>query len=142
MSKYLHPLCTMREVDYPCIGVDFDGTLSQQISYQGPGVFGDPVAGAAQAMTYLQSLGYKVAIYTSRGPASYDFIRQYCMEHNIPFDYINENPHTTIFDPNDCNIVKPNFDLYIDDKAVRFNGNWKSIVNSIVDIKFPYWLKR
>ena len=139
MNQYLHQLSTMKGVEASVIGIDFDGTIAKQIPYQGPGVFGEPVASAAAAMKYIKSLGYMIAIYTSRGTNSYRAIREYMFKHKILFDYINENPHTLKF--KDSNIVKPNYDIYIDDKNIRFCGNWANTIQDIKKHKFPYWMK-
>ena len=85
-----------------------------------------------------RSLGYKIAVYTSRGPESYDAIREWCKEHKIEVDFINDNPFCNHFSHAEN---KPVFDIYIDDKNIRFENNWKDIVRNIRNFIYPWWMK-
>jgi hypothetical protein len=102
--------------------VDFDGVLaniSGDIEH-----FGSPISGGAEALCELRAHGLKIIIHTSR-PARQEHLKQlesYLVEAGIPFDEINSN--------SDCiwPSKKPLADLYIDDRALRFEGDWKDTI--------------
>jgi hypothetical protein len=77
----------------------------------------------------LRHLGWKIIIFTTRGDR--EKIGKYLLEHNIPFDHINENPHQ----PANAIGGKPIADVYVDDRALQFNGNWSATLKKILNFK-------
>lgn len=117
------------------ICVDFDGVLHAYTTWKGLDVFDGVVEGAPEAMRHLHSLGHTLILHTTRAvtPALMSFLGT----HGIPIDYYNENPEKTatgVLDPR-----KPLADIYIDDRAVTFKGNWSETVNEIA--VFKQWCK-
>ena len=63
-------------------------------------------------------------------------IRVYLQEQGIPFDYINHNPVNVELD---CHPSKVMADVYIDDRAITFEGEWSDkFLDKIVNFK-PYY---
>ncbi len=75
-------------------------------------------------MRRLKELGHRVIIHTARPNSSEHLGRlvAYLEEHGIAFDGINSDPES----PWLCD--KPLADLYIDDRALHFFGDWKDIL--------------
>lgn len=93
--------------------IDFDNTIA---TYEGWGdgtIKGVPIAGAMDAILALMERGYKVIILSAR-PA--EQIRPWLIEH-WPFK---------MFPPPDVTNTKPPALAYIDDRAVKFDGDWKA----------------
>lgn len=110
----------MSNKDYKnnAICVDFDGVIARFSDNIED--FGEVIPGSADALSALRSYGYKIIIHTAR-PASKDHSKRlaaYLNSEGIPFDAINQNTNC------DWESTKPLADLYIDDRALRFNGNW------------------
>lgn len=117
------------------IAIDFDGTISEYKEYKGKGIFGEPVSGAKEAIKKLKDSGWSIIIYTTRAESNQ--IREYLNSHDIPFDYINHNPYNI---ENDCFHGKPKADVYLDDRAITFTGDWKKTTHDIEN--FEEWWKR
>jgi hydroxymethylpyrimidine pyrophosphatase-like HAD family hydrolase len=116
------------------ICVDLDGTLAHYDRWRGVDHFGEPIAGGKAALTDLKQQGWTIIIFTTR--SDIDRIRQFLEKYEIPFDYINENPNQ----PADANGGKLIADVYVDDRAVQFNGDWADALHQIVN--FEPWGKR
>ena len=88
------------------IGLDFDHTL----------VEGDKaIEGAREAVNLLREKGHKVIIFSAN---RLEWIKKTLDNLDIRYDKIYAN--------------KPNLDLFVDDKAHRFEGNWSREVNEIL----------
>jgi hypothetical protein len=110
--------------------VDFDGVISDYSKgYQGIGVFGAPISGADTALHKLRLEGWKIIIFTTRGEISE--LARYLHVHNIPFDEINKNSSN----PPGSNIGKPIADAYLDDRAIRFTGDWTKAYQEVTTLK-------
>lgn len=118
------------------IAVDFDDTIAESLGFP---IIGAPKPGAAQALSTLRRMGYKIIIWSCRTchydydiyggdpnqyplerPAVQDMMR-WLAEHQIEYDEID-----------DGSMGKPSADYYIDDKAVHFDANWVDIAAHIV----------
>lgn len=115
------------------IVVDLDGTICE---HRYP-AFGEPIAGAREALERLKAAGYRIVIYTVRTSSHYrkighyhplinshDAVRAYLNQHQIPFDEIWSHD-------------KPVAVAYIDDRARCLEGNrkrsnWREIVDSLL----------
>lgn len=111
------------------ICVDIDGTLVHYEEWQGEKHFGKVLPGACEAMKNLHESGWFVIIYTTR--ANKEIISSFLRQAGIYFDAINENP----FQPANAIGGKPIADVYIDDRAVTFKGDWKESVKQINNFK-------
>ncbi len=112
------------------IVIDFDGTICE---HKFPDI-GEPTPGVKEALETLRTAGFHIIIHTCR-TASYwkgkipsnqpKLIEGFMKYHKLPYDMI--------WAPD-----KPVAFAYIDDKAVRFNNNWKEITDNIQNyIKQP-----
>jgi len=104
------------------IAIDLDGTI---LDNTGTKEFGEPLPGARQALAELKSAGYTIIIHTVRGDE--EAVARELQRYQIPFDYINHNPNQ----PDYANRGKPLAEVYIDDRAVHFNGNWNNVVETV-----------
>lgn len=113
------------------ICVDFDGTISQYDGWQGSDVCGPPILGAVETVREWHNLGHTIIIFTCRADTS--VVVDWCCRNGVPYDAINEDPKAI---PGSTS-GKPLADVYIDDKAIRFDGCWEEVrdkVNNIITI--------
>ena len=115
------------------IVVDLDGTICE---HRFP-AFGEPIAGAREALQRLKDAGYWIVIHTVRTSSYYrvtglydpevnspEAVRAYLERHQIPFDEI------WLHD-------KPVAMAYIDDRGLRLVGdrqqsNWQKITETLL----------
>lgn len=111
----------------PTIAVDFDGVIHSYTSgWQGAAVIPDPpVEGAIEFLVGLtQSEDFDVVIFSSRAKTwrGRRAIRAWLQEHGGHFW------HEDAFDPGlqsiEVTAVKPAAVVYLDDRAVRFEGSF------------------
>ena len=95
------------------IAVDFDGTLERGGDYPVPGAPNDELI---CMLKDARESGAKLILYTCREGRALAIALQWCSEHDLIFDAINENlPERVELYGNDCR--KIGADMYIDDKA-------------------------
>jgi hypothetical protein len=92
------------------IAVDFDGVLCSLEPKPGMRM-GLPIEGAIEAMRALKAKGHTLIIFTVRGERPKHVV-DWCQYYDIPFDDITR--------------IKPNADLFIDDKAATFSS-WDAL---------------
>lgn len=121
----------------PVACIDFDGVLNDYTGWKGVGKFERPVPGAPEGMAYLKQKGWILIVYTTR--CEKEDIKKWLDRWGIVFDYINE-----VHDPpsNVTNPGKPTADVYIDDRALRFDGSWEHLINKINGGIEPWYKKR
>jgi len=115
----------MTDVDYrknPIIGIDFDGVLAQYDGWKGEFVLGDPMPGAKEALESLKKEGYLILVWTTRGNSPH--LREWFEKHQIPYDFINSAPVCKHQNPG-----KPPCIAWIDDRGIRFEGDWKATLS-------------
>ena len=111
--------------------IDFDGTLCK---FAFPNV-GPIEPDVKEALETLKAAGYTIKIHSCR-TANYwgdlferwkhfDIIEKFMSIHKLPYDQI-------IIDPT---MDKPIADVYIDDRAIRYNNNWLQIAQELKDCK-------
>ena len=110
------------------IAIDFDGVLMPFLAL-GPDrelrTDAEPGAGAKAALTRLRENGYRIVIHSSRSWEGYGYRRfvwtaalaEWLDKHGIPYDEIH------------MDAGKPPAIAYIDDLALRFDGDWKATVD-------------
>ncbi|MDB5623853.1 MAG: hypothetical protein JWR39_2416 [Devosia sp.] len=110
------------------ICIDLDGTICEYKSVTGDYATVRPLPYAAQAIRDWRAQGHYIILNTARhmkttnGNVGMVLARQakilfaWLDQHGIEYDEIN--------------FGKPHADLYLDDNAMRFDGNWETLVRS------------
>jgi hypothetical protein len=97
------------------VAVDLDGTLAEEYETFDPTRIGKPRKRAKHWMEKLHTAGARLIINTVRGQN--ELVRDWLNEHEIPFDFVNENPDQ----PPDSS-GKLIADIYWDNKAISAAG--------------------
>lgn len=115
------------------IAVDLDGVLLE-IDWQkwwkrGQDYFGRPIPGAFEALRKLKEMGYKIIIYTCRTSPNVtpgftakqlaDRVEEKLRDMGFEFDEIWYGEG------------KPAVDIYLDDMAMHFDGDWDKTLKKI-----------
>jgi len=114
--------------------IDLDGTICHYDEWKGESHFGELVDGAKRALKNLKTNDWLIIIYTTR--SNKQLISNFLNKNDLPFDFVNENPNQ----PVNAKGGKPYADVYIDDRAIQFNGDWDNILKEI--FSFEPWEKR
>ena len=102
------------------IAVDFDGTI---VTHNYPYI-GKPLPNAFNTLIKLQGLGHKLILWTCRDGKELQDAVDFCKQHGLIFDAVNDNLPGLGFDP------KPKIyaDLYIDDRGYGVSEiDWNEI---------------
>lgn len=111
------------------ICIDIDGTLVKYTEWSGPNNFGEVLPDAAEATQKLHANGWYIIIYTTR--ADNEATGKFLHDNGFYFDSINGNP----FQPENAEGGKPFADVYVDDRALCFKGDWKQTLKDIENFK-------
>lgn len=112
------------------ICIDLDGTIiDYKEGWKGPSHFGEIIPGAKEALIDLKAKGWEIIILTTRRDK--EKVKNFLERNNIVFDYINENPNK----PEGAGEIKPHASIYLDDKAINFDGNWSKALTNIYSFK-------
>lgn len=114
------------------ICIDFDGVIHDySTGWQGEDVFGNMIPNADTGTSVLKQKGWTVIIFTTRKKT--DGLEKWLKEHNISYDYINENPGQP--ENTSGKIIA---DVYLDDRGICFRGRWDQwLLREIFD--FESW---
>lgn len=108
---------------------DFDGVIHSYTSgWQGVGVIPDlPVPGIKEAIDNIRAAGYEVVVVSTRCSTREGLkaVRDYLWEHRIKVDAVK--------------MEKPPAIVYIDDRAICFDGHPETLLAKIVN--FTPWNK-
>lgn len=99
----------------PTVAVDFDGVLNTYTGWVGEDVLFDPRPGCE---AFLRDLArhYRVVVHTTREPWR---VRGWLADHRLAA-YVTDITQT-----------KPRAVAYIDDRAVRFDGDYDAALNAV-----------
>jgi ribonucleotide monophosphatase NagD (HAD superfamily) len=112
------------------IAVDFDGVLHlYSKGWNGGEIYDEVVPGAKQAMEQLKAAGHKIYIFSTRSNKIFHkegnqdkLMKDWLEKNEIPFDKI-------------WTFGKPMADLFIDDRAIGFRGNWQQTIKEVAEFK-------
>lgn len=125
-DKFMREFNIVKQAKHiPTVAIDLDGTLAKMYEKYDAKSIPDPRPGAKGALEAFQEKGYRIIIFTVRGDVK--LVREWLNKHEIPFDYINENPSQ----PRGSS-GKVVADVYIDDRAVPGDGSWENIVEEVI----------
>lgn len=77
----------------------------------------------------LHEEGWFIIIYSTR--ANKGILEKFLHKNDLEFDSINENP----FQPDNAKGGKPLADVYVDDRALCFKGDWEQTLREIFSFK-------
>lgn len=116
------------------ICVDFDGVIHRYEGWLGKRIYNEPIDGVVGVLSKLRDSGWVIIVWTSR--IELDCVYEYLQSYGIPFDHINYNPENV---EQHCHPAKPIADVYLDDRAITFNGVWsEGLFNTIINFN-PHW---
>ncbi|HVB02202.1 MAG TPA: hypothetical protein VNE41_00650 [Chitinophagaceae bacterium] len=101
--------------------IDLDGTICSE-EKQFSRSLAQPMAGAAEQLDRLYKEGHTLIIYSARGWQEFEMTADWLKRHQIPY-------HQLV-------MGKPTGDVWIDDRAIRFEG-WEKIPAQLSGIKKP-----
>jgi hypothetical protein len=103
--------------------VDLDGVLNVYDGWRGPEYYHPPQPGAAQFLASLNQRGYAVVVFTVRWIPD---VEQWLKEHDLA-EFVSTVTNQ-----------KPAAHVYIDDRAICFQGDFESTLDLIDNFK-AYW---
>jgi len=110
----------------PAICVDLDGVLNTFDRWQSPEYFHPIRPGAREFLIRLRQHGYRVVVFTVRW---HEWVRRWLEENGLG-EYVDEVTDR-----------KPPAEVYLDDRAVCFQGDFDEAYRQIVNFR-PYWEAR
>ncbi len=100
------------------IMVDLDGVIcTEERTFERP--LAKPIPGAREALARLKEAGHTIIIYTARNWPEYRATKQWLDERGFAYDALE--------------MGKPVADVWIDDRALRFN-DWHGVLNELTSI--------
>lgn len=110
------------------ICVDFDGVIAEHSNCKD--LPDKLIDGAEKGLGWLNEHGWEIIIFTCR--EDNEELRSFLSENSVPFDHINHQPNR--------NHPKPLADVYLDDRAIEFDGDWGFAIENIEN--FCPWHKK
>jgi len=117
-------LTAKKKPEHPAVAIDFDGTIVKEMKYPEMGL---PEPGVIEAIEYLKNLGFRILIHTCRLNGWKDdigvqaaAIANHLTKYGVPYDEL-VLPGSG----------KPFAEYYIDNKGLRYTGDWSEMVNFI-----------
>lgn len=99
------------------IGIDFDGTLVEEVEY--PSVEMKPLPRAISSIRKLAKMGHRLVLCSARYGWYRELAKGFILAHNLPIEYSKTR-------------LKPSCDIYIDDRNLGCGKiDWKEIVEKI-----------
>ena len=105
--------------------IDFDGTLCK---FMFPKV-GPPEPGVKKAIERLKEKGYIIKIHSCRTAKYWGNNRERIVHIELILKFLTDNeiPYDELI----LDMDKPIADVYIDDRAIKYDGNWENIADKL-----------
>jgi hypothetical protein len=105
------------------IGIDFDNTIASA-DPDNPSEIGPPEPGAIEALKEIHRRGFHIVLLTCRALKQWKDtdipkVEAFLKEHGIDDIIVN------------ITATKPVAMMYIDDRAINYNGNWDAIIKAL-----------
>jgi len=115
------------------LAIDLDGVLASFDGWKGEGHIGPPLDGLRAFLDEMQDMGWEFVIYTAR--RSRGEVARWLVAHGLA-EYFGgkQGPHGTAAIAG----YKPHADVYLDDRAMRFDGSFDGLAKRVGDFT-PYW---
>lgn len=103
------------------IAIDFDGVIhASRHGWKDGSIYDDPMPGAKEAIVYLNSIGFRVMCFTAR---NVEEAQKWLMD-RLQLSVMQIEVTNT----------KPPALVYIDDRGLRFTGDWKIALEQLKDL--------
>lgn len=106
----------IKEDELKWVGIDLDGTIAQ--SHYPDFTLLEPIEGSLYSLNKLDTMGYKIIIYTARPWADYEKIEAWLTKYKMPFRRI-------VCGKLFCKVL-------VDDRALHFDG-WDNTLPKLLD---------
>lgn len=113
------------------LALDLDGTVLKYRDFEEE--LGDPIPGIQRELRAIKAAGWFISVWSVRDDKKK--ISEHLTKHGIPFDAINENP----YGPRNDQGRKMAAHVYLDDRAMQFNGDTTGLAEKI--LAFQPWYK-
>lgn len=113
------------------VAVDMDGTILHYAGYMGMSEFGSVLRGMIEELKKLKENGWVIVVWTCRKDSPE--LRAHLEKEGVPFDHVNDHPWNGPENPR-----KIFADVYVDDKALSFDGIADGLADKIM-AHSPWW---
>lgn len=118
------------------LALDLDGTLCEYDGWKGADHFGKPHKELVDQLYELKKRGdWAIVIFTTR--ATNEALRKHLDAYDVPYDFINKHPWQP---PGSSH--KPTADVYLDDRALRYEGDPTDLADKIVEASTPWYSQK
>ena len=106
------------------VSIDFDGVLSKYNGWKGEDILGKPIDGAKEFISNLIKSGYKPVVFTTRKSEP---ISKWLKKFGFPDIEVSNFKYPSV--------------VYIDDRCVKFDGDFSKLVDDLKKYDV-YWRKK
>ncbi len=106
----------MKSIEINTVCIDIDGTICSQEKSENYSK-AIPLEGALDTLKKIKKRGYNIVLFTARHFNHWETTKEWLKKYNVVYDQI-------VFG-------KPTSKYYIDDRAIKFDGNWNDVFEKI-----------
>ena len=109
----------------PVLAIDFDGVASQYYGWKGEDHLGRPMPGLERFLERVVEQGWQIILYSCR-PAWR--LKNWAEQYGLARYFVGYNENPYFADHPQEKSCKPIATMYLDDRAVRFHGDWAAVL--------------